>query len=378
MPDPLAEPAATNHDTPKARETPMQDPHATESNGRPKHITVVTPCYNEVENVRELYEAIKQVFAGLPQYTYDLIYIDNASKDGTADVLREIAAEDPNVRVIINARNFGHIRSPYHGFLQAEGDAVIVMASDFQDPPALIPDFLRRWEEGYKIVVGVKVESEESRLMYALRSIYYGLAAKLAEIELMQHVTGFGLYDRRVVEILRQIDDPYPYGRGLIADIGLDCCKIPYRQPQRRRGITKNNFYTLYDMAMLGITNHSKVPLRVATMAGFVMSAGGPLPRVRLPGGQAALLELAQRGRRPDPDQPVLLLVGPALLHRHHRRIPRGDSHPGAEAPAGHREGADQLRPDRRDIAVPGAERLAGSGPHTAGNGSGSAASIGR
>jgi polyisoprenyl-phosphate glycosyltransferase len=253
----------------------MQQPHATESNGRPKHITVITPCYNEVENVRELYNAIRQVFAGLPQYTYDLIYIDNASKDGTADVLRDLAAEDPNVKVIINARNFGQIRSPYHAFLQAEGDAVITMASDFQDPPTLIPDFVRRWEEGYKIVVGVKVESEEGRLMYALRSIYYGMAAKLADIELMQHVTGFGLYDRRVVEILRQIDDPYPYGRGLIADIGLDCCKVPYRQPQRRRGITKNNFYTLYDYAMLGITNHSKLPLRVATMAGFVMSAAG-------------------------------------------------------------------------------------------------------
>jgi glycosyltransferase involved in cell wall biosynthesis len=253
----------------------MRDISAAEPQRPRKHITVVTPCYNEVENVRELYEAIKEVFAGLPQYTYDHIYIDNASQDGTADILRELAAQDENVRVIINARNFGHIRSPYHGFLQAEGDAVIVMASDFQDPPALIPEFLRRWEEGYKIVVGVKVESEESRLMYALRSLYYGVAAKLAEVELMQHVTGFGLYDRRVVEILRQIDDPYPYGRGLIADIGLDCCKIPYRQPQRRRGITKNNFYTLYDMAMLGITNHSKVPLRIATMAGFVMSAGG-------------------------------------------------------------------------------------------------------
>jgi glycosyltransferase involved in cell wall biosynthesis len=252
----------------------MRDPHTGQNDHPRKHITVVTPCYNEVENVRELYEAVKQVFAGLPQYTYDHIYIDNASKDGTADVLRELAAEDPNVRVIINARNFGHVRSPYHGLLQGEGDAVITMAADFQDPPSLIPDFLRRWEEGYKIVVGVKVAAEESGLMFALRSIYYGLAAKLADVQLMQHVTGFGLYDRRVVEILKRIDDPYPYARGLIADIGLDCCQVPYRQPQRRRGITKNNFYSLYDVAMLGITNHSKIPLRVATMAGFVMSAG--------------------------------------------------------------------------------------------------------
>jgi glycosyltransferase involved in cell wall biosynthesis len=255
----------------------MRDPDTGQNDHPRKHITVVTPCYNEVENVRELYEAIKQVFAGLPQYTYDHIYIDNASKDGTADVLRELAAEDANVRVIINARNFGHIRSPYHALLQGDGDAVIVLASDFQDPPSLIPDFVRRWEEGYKIVVGVKVEADESGVMYLLRSMYYGVAAKLAEVELMQHVTGFGLYDRRVVEILRHIDDPYPYGRGLLADIGLDCCQIPYRQPQRRRGITKNNFYSLYDMAMLGITNHSKVPLRIATMAGFVMSGAALL-----------------------------------------------------------------------------------------------------
>lgn len=241
--------------------------------GQRKHICVVSPCYNEVENVRELYEAIKQVFAELPQYRYSHLYIDNASTDGTVAILRELAHADPNVKVIVNARNFGHIRSPFHAMLQSDGDATVLMASDFQDPPSMIPDFIKRWEEGSKIIIGVKVESDEQPLMYALRSMYYGLAAKLADIELMQHVTGFGLYDQRVIEILREIDDPHPYFRGLIADIGLDCCKIPYRQPQRRRGITKNNFYSLYDIAMLGITNHSKVPLRVATIAGFMMSA---------------------------------------------------------------------------------------------------------
>ncbi len=242
-----------------------------------KHICVVTPCYNEVDNVRELHQAIQAVFEGLPQYSYTHLYIDNASKDGTVAILRELAASDPRVKVILNARNFGHIRSPYHGLLQGEGDATVLMASDFQDPPSMLPDFLRKWEEGFKIVIGVKVESGERPLMYALRSFYYGFAAKLSDVELMQHVTGFGLYDRRVLEILRKIDDPYPYFRGLIADIGLDLCRIPYRQPKRMRGITKNNFYTLYDMAMLGITNHSKVPLRVATMAGFVMSGGSLL-----------------------------------------------------------------------------------------------------
>jgi polyisoprenyl-phosphate glycosyltransferase len=255
----------------------MEDSHPYDSEDRRKHICVVTPCYNEVENVRELYAAIQQVFARLPQYTYSHVYIDNASTDGTDGVLRELAAADSNVKVIINARNFGHIRSPFHGLLQDDADATVILASDFQDPPELIPDFLRRWEEGYKIVVGVKVESEEQPLMYAVRTLYYGLAKRLADIELMEHVTGFGLYDRRAIEIFRRIDDPYPYVRGLIADIGLACCKIPYRQPQRRRGITKNNFYTLYDMAMLGITNHSKLPLRSATMAGFVMASGSLL-----------------------------------------------------------------------------------------------------
>ena len=254
----------------------MQDPPEPigDARGASKHICVVTPCYNEVDNVGELYEAVREVFAGLPKYTYSHMFIDNASKDGTVPILRELAASDPNVKVILNARNFGHIRSPYHALLQSDGDATVVMASDFQDPPAMIPEFLKKWEEGFKIVIGVKVGSEERPLMYTLRGFYYGLAAKLSDVELMQHVTGFGVYDRRVLEILRKIDDPYPYFRGLIADIGLDICKIPYRQPKRLRGITKNNFYTLYDIAMLGITNHSKVPLRVATMAGFVMSGG--------------------------------------------------------------------------------------------------------
>jgi glycosyltransferase involved in cell wall biosynthesis len=237
-----------------------------------KLISVVTPCFNEEENVRQLYELVKQVFDQLGRYDYEHIFIDNASTDGTVAVLKEIAHADKNVKVIVNARNFGHVRSPYHALLQAGGDAVIALAADLQDPPYLIADFLHKWEEGYKVVLGVKTAAEESFLFYALRSAYYKLAARLSDVELMQHVTGFGLYDRRVIEILRQIDDPYPYIRGLIADIGFESYKIPYTQPKRRRGLTKNNFYTLYDLAMLGITNHSKVPLRVATMAGFLMS----------------------------------------------------------------------------------------------------------
>jgi len=238
-----------------------------------KYISVVTPCYNEAENVRDLYLAIKEVFAGLPQYAYEHLYIDNASQDGTCDILRQIAAEDNRVKVIFNNRNFGHVRSPYYGMLQATGDAVVILASDFQDPPAMIAKFLEKWEEGYKVVLGVKETSDESSIMYGLRTAYYRLVNHLSDVEITQHATGFGLYDRVVMETLRRIDDPYPYGRGLIADIGYAPAKIVFHQPTRRRGITKNNFYTLYDLAMLGITNHSKIPLRIATITGFLMSA---------------------------------------------------------------------------------------------------------
>jgi glycosyltransferase involved in cell wall biosynthesis len=238
-----------------------------------KHITVMTPCYNEEDNVRELFTQVKKVFAGLPQYTYEHLFIDNASKDRTVEILRELARENPNVRVIVNARNFGHIRSPHHALLQARGDAVVSIVADLQDPPPMIADFLAKWEEGYKIVLGIKTDADESGVMWGIRRLYYRLVSRLSEIELVQNFTGFGLYDRRVIEVLRQIDDPYPYFRGLIADIGFESCKVPYKQPRRWRGITKNNFYTLYDLAMLGITNHSKVPLRLATMTGFVMSA---------------------------------------------------------------------------------------------------------
>jgi polyisoprenyl-phosphate glycosyltransferase len=238
-----------------------------------KLISVVTPCYNEEGNVRELYERIKAVFAGLPAYRYEQIFIDNASRDNTVAVLRELAAADPNVKVIVNARNFGHIRSPYYALLQAGGDAVISMASDLQDPPELIPAFLERWEQGRKVVMGVKESSDESWLMYSVRGAYYRMLARIADIQIVRQATGFGLYDRVVMDRLRQLDDPYPYFRGLMAELGYETATVPYRQPQRRRGITKNNFYSLYDLAMLGIVNHSKVPLRLATIFGFVVGA---------------------------------------------------------------------------------------------------------
>jgi glycosyltransferase involved in cell wall biosynthesis len=236
-------------------------------------ISVVSACYNEEDNVRECYEQVKKVFAQLPQYRYEHIFIDNASRDKTRTILRELAAEDKNVKVILNTRNFGHVTSGYHGMLQARGEAVISVVSDLQDPPELIKEFLAKWEEGYQMVIAVKQESEESAIFFAIRRAYYELVARLAEIELNKNATGFGLYDRRFFDILREIDDPYPYFRGLVSEVGLPSIKIFYVQPARKRGLTSQNFYRLYDMAMLGITNHSKVPLRLATMLGFALSA---------------------------------------------------------------------------------------------------------
>lgn len=235
-----------------------------------KKISVVTPCYNEQENVGILYEEVKKQFEALPEYEYEHIFIDNASTDNTIKVLKDIASKDKNVKLIINARNFGHIRSPYYAMLQAKGDAVISLVSDLQDPPQLIPELIKKWEEGYKIVVGIKKQSEENKLFFKLRKAYYNLVTKLSEVELVKNYTGFGLYDQFVIQELRKIQDNYPYFRGLICEVGFEKACIEYVQPARKRGITKNNFFTLYDIAMLGITSHSKLPLRLATMFGFL------------------------------------------------------------------------------------------------------------
>lgn len=238
-----------------------------------KHITVVTPCYNEEENVEGIYEEVRRIFSGISTVTYDHLFIDNCSTDSTVSILRTIVAKDSNVSVIVNARNFGHIRSPIYGLLQAKGDAVILLVADFQDPPELIVTFVERWLAGSPIIVGVKPEAKESAIFFALRRAYYRLVTRIANVRLIQNFTGFGLYDRKVIEIIREIDDPYPYFRGLICEIGFDVVQVPYVQPRRKRGISKNNFYTLYDIAMLGITSHSKVPLRLATIAGFAMGS---------------------------------------------------------------------------------------------------------
>ena len=238
-----------------------------------KLISIVTPCFNEEENVEELYKQVKEIFSNLSEYEYEHIFIDNDSSDKTVPILKRLAKDDQNVKIIVNARNFGHIRSPYYAVLQASGEAVIPIVADLQDPTEMIPSFIKKWEEGYKVVLGVKVSSGESLLMFNIRKMYYNFINRVSEIKLTKNNTGFGLYDQRIIEILRQVDDPYPYFRGLISDIGFESYKIEYKQPARKRGITKNNFYTLYDIAMLGITNHSKLPLRLAAMTGFLLSA---------------------------------------------------------------------------------------------------------
>ena len=237
-----------------------------------KLITVLTPCYNEEENVREVYERVKAVFeTTLTNYDYEHLFIDNASHDCTVEILKEIARGDKRVRVIVNARNFGPIRSSMHAFIQSRGDAVIGIVADLQDPPEMIADYVAKWEEGFKIVIGVKRKTEETPLFAWVRRAYYEIIHRLSDVEQVKNATGSGLYDRAFIDIVKKMDDPYPYFRGLIGEIGFERAEIPYDQPLRKRGITKNNFYTLYDMAMLGITNYSKIPLRLAVFTGFAI-----------------------------------------------------------------------------------------------------------
>jgi len=235
-------------------------------------ISVVSGCFNESSNVRELYERVTRVFREeLPDYRFEFILIDNASTDNTFALLQEIAGTDKRVKLIRNNRNFGHIRSCYHALLQASGQAVVVMASDLQDPAELIPKFVAQWEAGHKVVMAQKTSSEESRFVFLARKAYYGVLNRLSEVPLKENVTGFGLYDRAVVENIRRLADPYPYFRGLISELGYEPFLILFRQPKRKGGVTHSTLYVLYDMAMLGLTNHSKVPLRLAVISGFFL-----------------------------------------------------------------------------------------------------------
>lgn len=237
-------------------------------------LSIVTPCYNEQENIDELYRRVKAAIAPLTErYEFEIIIIDNHSTDASPDKLRALAAADPAVKVIFNTRNFGHIRSPYYGILQSRGLATIYLASDLQDPPEMISEFIHWWEQGYKLVMATKPVSQGSRTMHKLRQSYYRMLDGISDITLVPDSTGFGLYDQAVLEELRRIDDPYPFLRGLICELGWEVKTVPFNQPRRVRGVSKNNFYTLYDIAMLGIVSHSKLPIRIAAFAGFALGA---------------------------------------------------------------------------------------------------------
>lgn len=238
-----------------------------------KKISIVTACYNEEENVKKLYNAVKKIMdSTLKQYKYEHLFIDNSSVDNTVSILKKLAKKDKNVKIIVNSRNFGHIRSPVYALLQADGDAVISLVADFQDPPELIPELVQKWEKGNETVLAIKKASKENKLLYKLRCWYYQILSHLSETKIFKNFTGFGLYDRKVMDALKQMNDPYPFFRGMIAEVGYNVAHIEYVQPQRERGYTKNHFYSLYDMAILGIISNSKIPLRLAIFVGFIAS----------------------------------------------------------------------------------------------------------
>lgn len=241
--------------------------------GNKKKVSVLIPCYNEEENVVPMSEAIRNVFENeLPQYDWELVFIDNDSSDNTRPLLTEICRRDKRIKAIFNAKNFGQFNSPYYGICQTTGDCTISMCCDFQDPVELIPKYLAEWENGYKIVIGIKTTSHENKLIRFFRSCYYKVIKKFSDVEQIEHFTGSGLYDKSFVEVLRTLDDPSPFLRGIVAELGFRRKEIPYDQPKRRAGKTHNNFYTLYDAAMLSFTSYTKIGLRIATIGGFLMS----------------------------------------------------------------------------------------------------------
>ena len=238
-----------------------------------KKISILIPCYNEEENIVPISQAVIETMErDLPEYAFELVFIDNDSTDNTRPLIRKLCEKDKRVKAIFNARNFGQFNSPYYGMLQVTGDCVVEMVADFQDPVDMIPKYVREWENGYKIVIGIKTSSKENKVMYWLRSCYYRTIKRLSDVEQIEHFTGSGLYDREFIEVLRNLNDPTPFLRGIVAELGYKRKEIPYEQPKRRAGKTHNNFYRLYDAAMLSVTSYTKAGLRLATFFGFFCS----------------------------------------------------------------------------------------------------------
>ena len=236
-----------------------------------KKVSIMVPCYNEEENVIPMSAALVEQMEKLPQYDYEILFIDNCSQDKTRELLRGICASNKKIKAIFNSKNFGQFNSPYYGICQTSGDCTISVCCDFQDPIEMIPKFLEEWEKGYKIVCGVKTSSKENKLMYALRSVYYRMIKKMSKVEQIEHFTGFGLYDKSFVKVLRELDDPTPFIRGIVAELGPKIKKIEYEQAKRRAGKTSNNFFSLYDAAMLSFTSYTKVGVRCASFLGMLM-----------------------------------------------------------------------------------------------------------
>jgi len=235
-----------------------------------KKISVVIPCYNEEENVEAICAAVEnEIKKELSNYDYEILFIDNCSTDKTRVLISEICKKNKKVRAILNAKNFGQFNSPYYGMLQSTGDCTVLICADFQDPVDMIPKFVKEWENGYRIVIGIKETSKENKIMYFLRSCYYKTIKKMSDTEQIEHFTGFGLYDKSFIEVLRNLDDPTPFLRGIVAELGFSRKDIPYEQAKRRAGKTHNNFYKLYDAAMLSFTSYTKVGLRLATFGGL-------------------------------------------------------------------------------------------------------------
>lgn len=239
-----------------------------------KKISILVPCYNEVENVVPMSEALTAVMKReLSEYDFELIFIDNCSKDGTRELLRDICKRNSKVKAILNSKNFGQFNSPYYGLCQTDGDCAIMICADFQDPVEMIPQFVGEWEKGYKIVCGIKATSKENRLVRAFRTLYYKMIKKFSDVEQIEHFTGFGLYDKSFVNTLRELHDPTPFLRGIVAELGPERKEIPYEQQRRRAGKTHNNFFSLYDAAMLSFTSYTKIGLRIALFGGFILAA---------------------------------------------------------------------------------------------------------